>query len=456
MTLLVTALTALVTFLPVERRAQEVPDVGSQARDAIAAMAAGEFTKLEVLFDDKMKAAWPAARVALTWQGLVTQAGPLKRCAAESRIVAIADKRMAITRCDFERAAIDVQFAFDATGRISGFVVRPGAPAPSPPYVLPSYANPASYTEADLTIGSTGSALPATLTMPAGDGPFPVVVLVHGSGPQDRDTTFGPNKPFKDLATGLASGGIAVLRYDKRSKVHRLTTGSRAGDTVKEEVLDDVLMAVKTARQQPRIDAARVFVLGKSLGGMLIPRIAAADPTIAGVIVMAGPARPIEQVIPAQMRYLAMADGAISPEEQKMIDEALAHAERVRALKPEDAASGDLLYGAPASYWLDLRGYDPPAAAANDVKRPMLVLQGERDYQVTLEDFARWKAALDARPDVTFRSYPALNHLFLAGTGPSVPAEYEKPGHIAEDVIRDLADWLLRQPPAPPGVRSKK
>jgi uncharacterized protein len=451
MTLLVTALTVLVTFLPVERRAQEVPDVGSRARDAIAAMAAAEFTTLEVLFDDKMKAAWPAARLALTWQSLLTQAGSFKRCAEESRIVAIADKRMAITRCEFERAAIDVQFAFDATGRISGFVVRPGA-APALAYILPSYANAASYTETDLTIGSPGAALPATLTMPAGAGPFSVIVLVHGSGPHDRDSTIGPNKPFKDLATGLASRGIAVLRYDKRSKVHRPATALRAGFTVQAEVLDDVLLAVKTVRLQPRIDAARVFVLGHSLGAMLVPRIAAADGTLAGVIVMAGPARPIEQAIPAQMRHVAMADGTISAEEQKAIDEAAAVAERVRALKPADAASDRLLYGAPASYWLDLRGYDPPAAAAKDVRVPMLVLQGERDYQVTVEEFARWKAALSARPDVTFRSYPSLNHLFIAGTGPTLPADYLHPGHIAEEVIRDISEWLLRQTLGSPGV----
>jgi dienelactone hydrolase len=454
MPFLVTVLMTLVTFLPVERRAQEVPDVGSRARDTIAAMAAGEFSKVEIQFDDKMKAAWPRERLVLLWRGLSSQSGPLQRCAEESRIVAIADKRMAITRCDFERAAIDVQFAFDLTGRISGFVVRPVTPpAPAAAYDLPSYANPASYTEADLAIGSSASPLPATLTMPAGPGPFPALVLVHGSGPHDRDSTIGPNKPFKDLATGLASRGIAVLRYDKRSKVHRLTTASRAGFTVKEEVLDDVVAAVNTVRQQPRIDARRVFLLGHSLGGMLVPRIAAADGTIAGVIVMAGAARPIEQAILAQMRYLAMADGTISAEEQKGIDEILALGESLRALKPADAAGDRLLYGAPASYWLDLRGYDPPAAAAKDVKVPMLVLQGERDYQVTVEEFARWKAALSARPDVTFRSYPSLNHLFIAGTGPSLPAEYLKSGHVADEVIRDISDWLLRQTP---GVRSKK
>ena len=278
--------------------------------------------------------------------------------------------------------------------------------------------------------------------MPAGTGSVPAVVLVHGSGPNDRDETVGVNKPFKDLAMGLASRSIAVLRYDKRTRVHGAKVAALTGFTVKEAVIDDVLEAVKFLRAQPRIDSTRVFVLGHSLGGMLIPRIGAADPTLAGLIVLAGAARPLEEAIVAQARYLAAADGTISPDEQQAIDTAAALAESVRALTPEDAKSGRMISGAPASYWLDLRGYDPPSAA-RQVKAPMLILQGERDYQVTPEEFAKWKAALGSRRDVTFHSYATLNHLFVVGGGPSLPAEYQVPGHVAEEVIRDIATWII-------------
>jgi fermentation-respiration switch protein FrsA (DUF1100 family) len=139
-----------------------------------------------------------------------------------------------------------------------------------------------------------------------------------------------------------------------------------------------------------------------------------------------------------------MLDGAISPEEQEGIARATATAASVRALTPEDATSGRMISGVPASYWLDLRGYDPPSAAVR-VKSPMLILQGERDYQVTMAEFAKWKAALGSRPDVTFHSYPTLNHLFIAGTGPASPAEYQAAGHVAEEVIRDIAAWVLAE-----------
>ena len=441
MTLLVTAGLMLVISLPLPARAQQPPpDVVPQARAAIAAIAANEFAKVEEQFTPEMKAALPAGRLASLWTALVAKAGALKNCGPDPRVRRIADKQMVITPCQFERATADLQFAFDSAGRISGLTFRPGVRS-AVPYAPPSYANPASFAEREITIG-TEWPLPATLTVPTGPGPWPAVVLVHGSGPNDRDETILANKPFKDLALGLASRGIAVLRYDKRTMVHPAKLSTVKGLTVRQEVIDDVVEAVKTARAQPEIDAARVFVLGHSLGGMLIPRIAAADRTIAGLVVLAGPARSLEDAIEAQTRYLAMVDGTISPQEQDAIAQAAATVARVRALTGEDAQNDRAISGPPASYWLDLRGYDPPSEARR-VDRPMLILQGERDYQVTPAEFARWKTALVSRRDVTFHSYPTLNHLFIAGTGPGSPAEYQVPGHVAEEVIRDIAAWVL-------------
>jgi dienelactone hydrolase len=443
MTLLVTAALLLVSSLPSPSRAQQPPpDVISMNRAVLAALTSGEFATIEDQFTPEMKGALPSGRLAALWTALQTRVGALKQCGTEPRVRHIADKQMVITTCEFERTTADVQFAFDSAGRISGLTFRPGA-TPAVPYTLPAHASPASFTEREITIGAEW-ALPATLTVPAGAGPWPAVVLVHGSGPHDRDETILANKPFKDLAVGLAARGIAVLRYDKRTMVHGRRLMAVKSFTVRQEVIEDVLEAVTAVRAQPGIDAARVFVLGHSLGGMLIPRIAAADATIAGLIVLAGPARSLEDAIEAQSRYLAMVDGTVSPQEQDGIAQAAALAARVRALTAADAQSSAAIAGAPASYWLDLRGYDPPSEAKR-VARPMLILQGERDYQVTLAELEKWKAALGSRRDVTFHSYPALNHLFIAGTGPASPAEYQIAGHVAEEVIRDIATWVLAE-----------
>jgi dienelactone hydrolase len=418
------------------------PDVAARAREVLASLSSQNFAPIEAQFTEQMTAALPAGRLATTWTSLVGQVGSFKSCGSDPRIRTIADKQMVITLCEFERAKIDVQIAFDRDGKISGLAFRPAA-APPAPYALPPYANPSAYAEEEVTIGGTDWPLPATLAMPVGPGPFPAVVLVHGSGPNDRDETLGPNKPFKDLASGLASRGVVVLRYDKRTKVHAAKSAAAADFTVKQEVLDDVVEAVRALRANPKVDRARVFVLGHSLGGMLIPRIGAADGSLAGLIVLAGAARSLEDAILEQTRYIAMGDGAITAEEQSGIDNAAKLGVRVRALTVADAKSAEPIFGAPASYWLDLRGYDPPSAA-KALKQPMLVLQGERDYQVTMAEFEKWKTALAGRTNVTFRSYPALNHLFIAGTGKSLPAEYTTPGHVADDVVRDIAAWILK------------
>jgi len=431
----------LVTVMQVPPVEKAPVDPKAHAAAVIAAMTAREFSRIEDQFDDRMKAALPPGRLGTAWDGLVAQVGAFKACGTDVRVRSIADKQMVITPCEFERAKIDLQIAFDTSNRISGLVMRPAAS--TVPYTLPVYATPSSYAESDVAVGSGEWTLPGTLTMPAGAGPFPAVVLVQGSGPNDRDESVGANKPFKDLALGLASRGVAVLRYDKRTKVYPDKIAGVAGLTVKEEVIDDAIAAAALLRTTPRIDPARVFVLGHSLGGMLVPRIATADPKLAGAIVMAGAARPLERAILEQMQYLANAVGTVTADEQKAIDEAQKLVNAVAALKPSDAATSMHLGNAPAAYWLDLRGYDPPSAAKS-VTIPMLILQGERDYQVTPAEFARWKDALGGRPDVSFHLYPALNHLFIAGTGKSLPSEYEQPSHVDRAVIDDIAAWVKR------------
>ena len=346
--------------------------------------------------------------------------------------------------CEFERAILDVHVTVNPANLVGGLAIRPATQSVT--YATPEYASPATDQETDVTVGTGRWALPGTLTVPVGSGPVPAVVLVHESGPGDRDATVGQIKQFKDLAIGLGSRKIAVLRYDKRTRVHANLMRDLPVRTVKDETIDDALAGVQLLRSTPRVDPDRIFVLGHSLGGMLVPRIAASGSSVAGFIVMAGAARPIERALIEQSRYLAMVDGTVSAVEQAQIDQFERLAAQVVALGVADTSKPDLIFGAPASYWLDLRGYDPPAAAAR-VQQPMLVLQGERDYQLTMEEFNRWKSAVASRPDVSFRSYPSLNHLFVAGTGISLPADYNRPGHVSADVVQDIASWIMNVSP---------
>src|SRR5262249_55418789 len=161
-------------------------------------------------------------------------AGALKSCDA-TRVQSVGSLQVTLTLCEFDRAKLDAQIVFDRNGRIAGLRFRPPA-APAAPYSPPAYVTPASYTETEFTVGAHDWPLPGTREMPVGAGPFPALVLVQGSGPNDRDETLFGNKPFKDLALGLASRGVAVLRYDKRTKVYQAKLAGVPGLTVTEEV----------------------------------------------------------------------------------------------------------------------------------------------------------------------------------------------------------------------------
>ncbi len=297
--------------------------------------------------------------------------------------------------------------------------------------------------ELDVTVGTPPWELPGSLSLPAADHPVPGVVIVHGSGPHDRDGTIGPNKPYLDLAEGLVAAGIAVLRYDKRTLVHRAELASLGTEfTVDDEVIDDAAAAVELLRRTPGVDPDAVFVLGHSLGGYLGPRIVARASGARGLIVLAGNSRGLADVMLEQTEAIASLGAAPTPEVAAAIESlrrqvALATSPALTAETP----AADLPFGVPAAYWLDLRAYDPVATAAG-LDGPILILQGGRDYQVTAADFEGWRAGLGSGAEATFRWFPEMSHLFIAGEGPAGPGDYAVPGHMAAVVVDTIAAWI--------------
>jgi dienelactone hydrolase len=259
------------------------------------------------------------------------------------------------------------------------------------------------------------------------------VVLVHDSGPNDRDESLGANKVFKDLAEGLGSRGIAVLRYEKRNRQYAAKMAGRTDVTVEEETVEDAARAVALLRTQKEVDAGKIYVLGHGLGGYVAPRIAEEAGQIAGFIMLAANARPLEDLIVEQAEYLGFP--------AKDLEGIKAQAKRIKSLEQADAASPPLL-GMTATYLLDLKSYDP-IASVKKIPVRILFLQGGRDFQVTSKDLDLWKAGLASRKDVSFQTFPALNHLFIAGEGKSTDTEYKKPGHVAPEVIDAIAKWIL-------------
>lgn len=413
------------------------------ARAFIADLAAHNFDAAEARFLPQVAGMLPKEKLAQAWEQITSQFG------AFDSVQGVHANAMVVTLvCKFSHGMLDAILPFNDAHQLVGFRLLPAAETQGGPvWAAPEYARADSFTEQQEMVGSTPWVLPGTLTMPKGAGPFPAVVLVHGSGPEDRDEAFGPNKMFKDLAWGLATRGVAVLRYEKRTKLYgaQMMAGP-VPMTVKQETEDDAVAAVALLAGTPGIDAKHIYLAGHSLGGYLAPRIAAGDAQIAGLILLAGTTRPLEDDVVDQVTdQLTKAGQQNSPEGQQMIAKAKADA---AAIKDPNLKPGVMLTFAgakiPSDYFLDLRNYDP-VKAAEGLRIPMLILQGERDYQVTMVDFANWKNGLAGRGNVTLKSYPALNHFFMAGTGPATPAEYNVAGHVEADVVEDVGSWIKKR-----------
>jgi len=407
--------------------AQSGPDPAAVARKAVDLLLAEKYPDVFQMFSPDLQKAIPQDALARIGASQLKPLGapqkigdPAVRKAGTNNVVTVP--------VTFAAQNMNFLLAVNAAGQIYILNLQPGEVT----WQRPAYSRPDSFRERAVTTGDGEWKLPGTLTVPAGNGPFPAIVLVHDSGPADRDDTVGGTKIFKDLAEGLASRGIVVLRYEKRARQYSARMAGMSGNTVAEETVDDAVASAALLRTQKEVDPQRVFVLGHGLGGYVAPRIAEDDGKLAGLVILGGQVRPIEDL----MVERSVNRGVTGQD----LDTIKGLAKRVKTLEPADADAPPIL-GMPVSYLLDLKGYDPAALAKKSTIR-MLILQGERDFQTTMTDFNLWKAALGTRKDVTFHSYPALNHFFVAGQGKSTDVEYRKPGHVAPEVIEDIAKWI--------------
>ncbi|MDR0988658.1 MAG: alpha/beta fold hydrolase [Prevotellaceae bacterium] len=340
----------------------------------------------------------------------------------------------------FERYSFRLLTAFDADGSLSTFRL---VPVPAATTAQPVVRDERTTRQRDIVVGADGFQLPGTLTTPVGNRRFPAVILVHGSGPNDRDETIGPNKPFRDLAWGLAARGIASIRYDKRTKVYGagyVPQGGQANyDT---EAVDDAVAIVAWAKAQPELCPDSIYLVGHSLGATLAPRIAGRAEGLAGIILLAALARPLEDALVEQVSYLASLTDASTAQSRQSVEKVKQQAANVKRLgTPAFCDTIGLPLGLPASYFLLANRYQPVVAAAG-LSLPILVLQGERDYQVTMQDYGMWRYGLMRKGNVFFKSYPKLNHLFGEGSGQSTPMEYQQPSPLPAYLMEDIATFI--------------
>lgn len=329
---------------------------------------------------------------------------------------------------DSEKAVLVFTVTLDADSNIAGFV-----------YNVKQQKSDLAEFEKQVTFGLDEYELSGYYSLPEGEGPFPVVVLVHGSGPSDADETVNTLKPFRDIAYGLRKLGIATLRYDKRTFTY---SGKLDNETITpyEETVQDALLAAEYAATLEKADSENIYILGHSLGGYLMPKISSQESIAKGFITLAAPYTALEDLIVIQTKYILNLDGAIDENDKATLAALEKYASNVKELTEGSMVKSENLFGIGARYWLYFKDYDPAAEFASE-KRPVLMLQGASDYQVSIEDFKTYERKLGIKENFKFISYDNLNHLFMVSTEKG-PNDYQGEKYVDEKVINDIASWI--------------
>lgn len=404
-------------------------------------------------------AVWPLGHVTVAYLGEneVTAAGHSAR----------------FDRYQMRIGAQQIALWFDTAGRIAvigiaaqGFtaaredltawaepLLRSPAPAIQPQTTTPGsaavdYAAPpgAPYTAEEVTVPAQGYVLRGTLLVPnRGRRPYPAVVMITGSGQQDRDETLGiPGleryRPFRQIAETLASAGIAVLRVDDRG-AGQSTGAETLPAATTSSFADDTRLQVAFLRARAELDPARIALVGHSEGGIIAPMVAAADPRIAAIVLLAGTAKPGGAVSVEQLEALLAHDTTRSAEQKT------ATLEQQREIVRQVSAGATVPGVSDRPWTREYFTYDP-LPTIRRVRQPILILQGGRDQQVRSEHATLLAAAAHeaGNRDVSVHVFPTLNHLFLPSTTGAV-AEYSslKETALGADVLGTLRDWLVQR-----------
>ena len=393
-------------------------------------------------FDSTMLRQMNGESLGEAWESLINQFGDFDSF-GKTNIDTTPGFYLSQTIVQYKKLKLLLSISFNDRFQIAGMFFYPKYN-----YTAPDYVNTLSFTEYKVAFGKTPYIVSGTLTVPNKTPNPPCALIVGGSGPTDRDGSVGENKTYKDIAWALACKGIAVLRFDKRTFAYgaQLLTEKYNGKqlTIKEEYLDDVKMAIDYLGKNKKVDAKKIVVIGHSEGGMLAPLICEQNKKIAGIIIMAGNARPMQDLVIEQLDFLYK-DIALPTNERLKIDALKRHALNAKSANLKPNYPEDSLPGATASYWISINQYHQ-TEVAKKIKHPILFLQGERDYQVTMTDLSIWKQTLSNKKNCTFHSYPKLNHLFLEGEGKPNKEEYQKKSNVPEYVSKDIVDWINNLP----------
>ncbi len=399
------------------------------AKEFVMNLSTGNFAAAESMYDEQMMEALPLAKTKAVWEQIESQFGKFQTIESV-RISKVGNYTVFVFTVEFSKALLDVTVTIDQNSKVAGLFFKPSTST----YSIPDYADQSKFKVEKITIGNDWK-VPAEITIPQGKGPFPAVILIPGSGPENMNESIGPNRPFEDIAYGLSSMGIAVLRYDKSTYVYsKEFQDGKIPVNLENEYFKDALDGIKFLKDQSYI--GKIFVLGHSEGGYLAPQIAKMSGGVSGVIMLAAPARSLQDVTIDQLEYLiSLSNNATEISSMKSI------IVQLQDINDHTLKDSDVVMGAPVSYYYELEKYNP-VDVLKTLNLPVLIMQGGKDYQVTQKDFYIFESAFGKEKNYTFKWYPDLDHLFMKWDGTPSPDEYLVEGHVSVDVIEEISTWI--------------
>lgn len=429
-----TLLLIALLFVSTASFSQNVLRLFSKANQFFIYLAEEKFDDAYQSFDESEKSKLTADNLKTLWGNITKNLGaPVSLDAIQSKTER--DFFVVTVEGVFENGKQNFTVVFNKAENVVGLYMPPNKSE----YSKPFYVDTNLFVEEGVYIKSGTHQLAAIITKPKGVINFPMVVLVHGSGPSDMDGTVGPNKPLKDIANGLAGKGIGSVRYVKRTVIY--PNEFQKAFTVKEEVLDDAVAAIALAKTVKGADVKNIYVLGHSLGGMLAPRIATLVPDIKGIILAAAPARQLTDVIKDQNKYIVERAKDTTGTLAKALENALIEVEKSRITKLGTMKADSVVMGLPVSYWIDLNNYNQVETAKKLAKR-IYIIQGGNDFQVPETDYQLWKSALAGKMGVTFKHYGEINHLLSPQMEMGDASQYQKMANVSEQLVKELAVWI--------------
>lgn len=421
-------------------RAQDSATYIRKSSEVLEFLKQEKFQRVIDRLDSSAAAKLDTARLGAAWRNLLKRGGPFNGV-TDTIYDHQSTYDVVVLQCLFGVRKVDIKTVYGRSGVLKGVFFT--ATDEREKYVDPPYYHPELFEEVPGEVRNGDVRLKSMLTVPKNKGKVPAVILVHGSGPNDKDETIGATKIFRDFAVGLSANGVAVLRYDKRTRaLAALLMRTKAIITPEEETVADAVAAAELLKKDPRIDTTRIYLMGHSMGAYLLPKVAERAPFVKGMILLCPNGRPLQELFVEQGQYLLSFDTTKSESEKKHILDSLnTESRKVNALTRENIGDSARILGLHPAYWVYLKGYDA-ISTARAVGKPVLALYGGRDYQVTEADLSIWKNGCKEAADATFKSYPELNHFYVKGNGKSRPAEYFKTVNVEERVILDISGWI--------------